>query len=256
MVKVLTIIENTGDREKIKRFLKKPEYDVFSADNHKEGLELAKEILPDVILCTANFSGVPCYEIKEKLNSSLNTALVAFIPIIDNSEINDFRMWMSLGTDDFLLKPITEKNILEIIQARLKKKNLFKEYFRNESEVLSDSKNKEESYSEHILLTANGKSHFVKINDIICIKAEREYSKVFLSNGNKITICRSLKKWEKMLPQKSFIRVHRSTILNLHFIENIVKGYNRSFNIQLKNLKEPLIVSKRYASKLKDIISL
>jgi two-component system response regulator LytT len=53
------------------------------------------------------------------------------------------------------------------------------------------------------------------------------------------------------LPEKHFVRIHRSTIVNLEYIEKVETWFSRSYQIYLREMKEPLTVSRRYASQLK-----
>jgi DNA-binding LytR/AlgR family response regulator len=48
---------------------------------------------------------------------------------------------------------------------------------------------------------------------------------------------------------------HRSTIINIEFVERVEKWFNYSFRVHLRGVKEPLTMSRRYAAKLKDKLS-
>ncbi|PIS46296.1 MAG: DNA-binding response regulator, partial [Ignavibacteria bacterium CG08_land_8_20_14_0_20_37_9] len=57
--------------------------------------------------------------------------------------------------------------------------------------------------------------------------------------------------WEVFLSKNIFRRIHRSTIINLEYVEKIEKFFRRSFIVQLKNTKQPFIISQRYSTKLR-----
>jgi len=61
-----------------------------------------------------------------------------------------------------------------------------------------------------------------------------------------------LQEWEKCLPEKDFIRIHRSTIINMNFVEKVERGANYSYILFLKNINVPIPISRRYASKIKE----
>jgi DNA-binding LytR/AlgR family response regulator len=63
---------------------------------------------------------------------------------------------------------------------------------------------------------------------------------------------KSLREWEERLPEKHFLRIHRQTIINLEEIEEIESWFNRTFQVRLKNFRQTLAVSRRYAVKLKN----
>lgn len=60
-----------------------------------------------------------------------------------------------------------------------------------------------------------------------------------------------MKQWESILPTTNFIRIHRTSIINMAYIERIEKWFNNSFNIYMKNETQPVIVSRRYGARLK-----
>lgn len=253
MVKVLVVEAENVIRKNIKNILEKTDFKVFTSENHEDGLELAKEILPDVILSGSKFSGLSGYKFKEELNKSLNIPFI-FILLIDSSKNANLRNCMALGADDYILKPFKNADILNTISLRLEKRNIIKENLKRELENTKRLRNGNEPAVEHILVNVDRNPYLLKIKEITSLKADGEYSRVYLANGSTITICKTLKKWENILPSKIFIRTHRSTIINLNYIEKMEKWYKRSYVVHLKNIKETFMISQRYASRLKETI--
>jgi two-component system LytT family response regulator len=92
----------------------------------------------------------------------------------------------------------------------------------------------------------NGQGYsLVNIDDIIHIEADSNYSVFHLANKDKITVSKVLKEYEEILPDNQFIRIHKSSIVNL----NYVKEYNSKNGLEviLKN-GEKIAVSRRRAS--------
>jgi DNA-binding LytR/AlgR family response regulator len=58
--------------------------------------------------------------------------------------------------------------------------------------------------------------------------------------------------WEERLTPKYFVRIHRSTIVNLEYVEKVEKWFNASYRVYIQNVNEPFQMSRRYASKLKE----
>ncbi len=77
---------------------------------------------------------------------------------------------------------------------------------------------------EYISVKAGYKVSLVKIADIVYMESEGEYVKIHLADGSTITTLFRLKNMETALPAESFMRVHRSYIVNLHAIRSFVKG--------------------------------
>lgn len=60
-----------------------------------------------------------------------------------------------------------------------------------------------------------------------------------------------MKEWEERLPENYFSRIHRSTIINLEYVERMESWFNRSYRIYLRQTTEPFVMSRRYAARLK-----
>lgn len=68
---------------------------------------------------------------------------------------------------------------------------------------------------------------FVKPNDIIYCTSEGSYSHVYLTNNKRITIAKRLKEVYHKLPQETFLRVHRSHIINLNHVIEFTNGQSQ-----------------------------
>ena len=77
---------------------------------------------------------------------------------------------------------------------------------------------------EYISVKADYKVSLVKISDIVYLESEGEYVRMHLADGTTITTLFRLKNMETALPSESFMRVHRSYIVNLRTIKAYVKG--------------------------------
>jgi PAS domain S-box-containing protein len=106
---------------------------------------------------------------------------------------------------------------------------------------------KTQDNNEDYILIEDEKPQFVAIRDIRCISSQKNYTSVCLSK-EKFTIRRTMKEWESLLPSNIFIRLNRSEIINVLFIERIDDWFRNKYSIKLKGLNEKFLVSK---SKLK-----
>jgi two-component system LytT family response regulator len=86
---------------------------------------------------------------------------------------------------------------------------------------------------------------------IISITAAGDYSEITLSDGQKGLVQKSMKEWEERLPE-NFCRIHRSNIINLDHIDHLEEWFNYSYQVYLKGIREPFVMSRRFAVKLKE----
>lgn len=248
MKKILVIEDEKSVRENILTLLIEEGYNVLTSSNGDDGINFAKKELPDLIICDIMMPGKDGYAVLKELSKHKPTKTIPFIFLTAKVERADLRHGMELGADDYLFKPFRLDELLKSIESRLKKSEMLK------AEIsLSNEKNKTEKYSgsDKIFINVNSKPHLITISEIIFIVAENQYTSVNLL-GNKLYLIRKpISYWEEILPDNSFLRIHRSTLINTDYLQKIEKWYNSSFIVRLKNVNDPFIISKRYAAKLR-----
>ena len=121
MKRILVIDDEEWLREMIQLALRQKGYEVIEADNGESGIEKAKKLLPDLILCDVNMGKMDGYLTLSSLRGDTATAAIPFIlmtGIVDNAGM---RHGMELGADDYLPKPFTIDALYAAVEARLKK---------------------------------------------------------------------------------------------------------------------------------------
>ena len=121
MKKILVIDDEEWLREMIQLALRQKGYEIIEADNGEAGIEKAKKLLPDLILCDVNMGKVDGYLTLSSLRSDTTTAAIPFIlmtGLVDNAGM---RHGMELGADDYLPKPFTIDALYAAVDARLRK---------------------------------------------------------------------------------------------------------------------------------------
>lgn len=125
--KILIVEDNEDIRENTAEILELADYEVVTAKNGKEGVELAKEHLPDLIICDIMMPELDGYGALYALQKSEKTSKIPFVFLSAKTEIVDLRKGMNLGADDYLFKPFDELELLQVVESRIKKYNQIKE---------------------------------------------------------------------------------------------------------------------------------
>jgi len=254
MKKILIIEDDSKSRSNIKYILEAKNYKVFTAESGADGINLAKEIKPDIIVSDIIMPGVNGYKVKEELSTNPATSSIPFIFLSAKSEIDDIRKGMNLGADDYLTKPFKMADLLKAIEVRISRVNEIVKKNSKESTVENESRSQKLSRDDAIFIEVDNKPTFIKLSSIVYISALGEYSNIFLKDGSKLMVRKLIKQWEEILPRCLFLRVHRSTIINIDSIKKIEKWFKRSFVIHLENSLNPVYMSERFARKLKSQI--
>lgn len=129
MTKILVIEDEELIRENIIELLNEEKFTTLGAENGEIGLQLAQSEKPDLVLCDIMMPKMNGYRVLKLLRQNPETAAIPFIFLTAKSTMPDWRVGMNLGADDYLIKPLTSKELLRAIHARLEKQaNLQKHY--------------------------------------------------------------------------------------------------------------------------------
>jgi CheY-like chemotaxis protein len=250
-IKILVIEDDDNVRKNIVTLLEEENYNVFSANGGRTGIEMAKKEIPDLIISDILMPEIDGYRVLEELSKNKALSTIPFIFLTAKVEREDIRKGMQLGADDYLFKPFKSEELLSAIISRLKKREVIKMGHLTKTTKVKNEKVKKYGEDDKIFLNMNGKPNYIQINGIIYITAENQYTSISLVGGDRILVRKSISWWEDSLPSKKFIRIHRSTIINSDFIVKMERWYNSSFLFYLKDVKEPFVISKRFSSKLR-----
>jgi DNA-binding LytR/AlgR family response regulator len=247
-VKTILVIEDDPVvRENIQVLLEETGYNVVTADDGRQGIALAARLVPDMIFCDIMMPQRTGYDVLETLRSASETALVPFVFLTAKSETADMRRGMQLGADDFIMKPYKANDLLQVAATQIKKK------LTPPVQPVASPRNTVavSPPAEHELFLAGSTPEVFKFSDITHIRAEEEYSIVYTCDAKKHMVRRLLKEWEEHLPASTFLRIHRSFLINLNHVSKIEKWFNHAYRVFLKNVDEPLVMSRRYSTLLR-----
>lgn len=138
MKKILLIEDNKDVRENTAEILTLAKYNVITANNGKEGVELAQKDKPDLIICDIMMPVLDGHGVLHMLSKNEETASIPFIFLTAKAERSDFRKGMEMGADDYLTKPFDDVELMNAIESRLKKNEILKKEFSKNIEGIND----------------------------------------------------------------------------------------------------------------------
>lgn len=127
MSSILVIDDEDLFRESTAQALRRRGFDTLEAGSGREGAELARHHLPDLVLCDVNMEQMNGYQTLESLRREPATASIPFILMTGMGDTEAMRKGMDMGADDYLPKPFTAAQLLNAIDARLRKRELFRQ---------------------------------------------------------------------------------------------------------------------------------
>ena len=246
MKKILLV--DTGGRiaNKIETIIPSSDSRLFIASDYNDGYRIAVRYYPDLILmCSDKTSDLSAY--LKRIGENEVLSVIPIIVITENFSIEEQRIIMDMGADDYIAESFLTDSLRVSIDKRLSKISLIKQVVHTSINTLDEYNGNNEN-NDHILVKIGNKLKLIEYSEIACITAMKEYSKIITGDNCKIIVRKSLKAWVKILPAKTFLRIHRATIININYIEEITRINERTYTVHLKNIKGTFDFSYRYAN--------
>jgi two-component system, LytTR family, response regulator len=205
---------------------------VGEADGVEAAAELVRTTGPDVVFLDVQMPGLSGFELFDHVDATFRTI---FVTAYDAHALRAFEV----NALDYLLKPVSPRRLARAIER-----------------LVSEGRDSEPQprrldYGDRLFLTADDRPRLLKVEAIAFIRAADDYSEVHTSDGKTLLVQKPLKEWEGRLPENCFWRIHRSTIVNVEYVERIEENLNRSYLVYLRGFAEPFLVSRRYATELR-----
>lgn len=221
-------IENNSNIEVINEF-----------SNGLDVLEFIQENLVDVIFLDINIPKLDGMLLAKTINKFSKKPKIVFITAYEKYAVDAF----SVEAFDYILKPYSEDRIIMM----LKKLENIKED-TNKEERISEIKNK-------ISLWKNNKIYVVDVEDIYYCQAQERYTYVY-TEKDQFILKESISEVEKTINSKYFFKSHRSYLVNLTKIEEIVPWFNNTYILKLKGGELEVTVSRSKMKEFKELMNL
>lgn len=171
-----------------------------------QAMEIMQHTTPDLMFVDINMPDLSGMDFVKSLDIK---PLLIFTTAYSEYAIEGFKV----EALDYLLKPIAYADFLKAAQKAKKR--------------LDESRQKPEQLNlkeQHLFIKSEHKIIKIDLADIKYLEGMREYVRIHLVNGPPLMTLISMKKLEESLPVESFMRVHRSYIVNLNRITTIERS--------------------------------
>ncbi len=139
MTSILIVEDDTGLREEISDWLELEGYHTLLACNGREGLAIAAQHTPDLIVSDIAMPEMDGFNFLLELRANRQLSDLPFIFLTASADYEFVRKGMGLGADDYLIKPFTHAELLNAISARLQRKQLHDEIADMQVNLLSQA---------------------------------------------------------------------------------------------------------------------
>jgi two-component system LytT family response regulator len=218
MLEAIIIDDEAHSYKTLDAMLKRycPDVNVVAiCNNGPDALQAIQHQQPDLVFLDVEMPGMNGFEMLEQL-PGINFHLI-FVTSYDAYALKAIRF----SAIDYLLKPIDREELQAAVQKVIKR---MESPLPEQLKIIFDKMQHPSAAPGKIALPTMEGLQMIPVSSIISCEADDNYTTILLKNNKKVVVSSTLKVMEELLAEHSFIRVHRSFLVNLAEIEKYVKA--------------------------------
>lgn len=184
----------------------------------EKGIVAIKKFNPDVVFLDIEMPHVNGFDVIKA--TEMYHYEVIFTTAYDQFAIKAFKF----SALDYLLKPIDITELQTAVDRVKNKKG--DHHLEQKIQTLFQHLQTPQRLTDKIALPLGDALQFVSPDEIIRCESDSNYTHVFLANGKKITVAKTLKEVEQNIYGGPFFRIHQSHLVNINHISKYLKGDN------------------------------
>lgn len=227
-IQAVIVEDELAAREVLKNYLGKycPQVEVIGeAQNIKEAVPLLHEVKPQLVFLDVEMPFGNAFDVLEACKDlQFETIFVTAFSEYSLKALNQSAAY-------YLLKPISIEELIVAVN-KVQQHILNHELFNRNKIIVENFRESQPEKKQVILPTLEG-FEVVKMEEIVRLRGNGNFTDLYLADGSKKMVCRFLKHFTEILPYP-FLRVHKSHIINI----NYVKSYNKGGYVVLNDAAE------------------
>jgi two-component system, LytTR family, response regulator len=202
-----------------------------------EAVEQINKLKPDLIFLDVQMPGMNGFDVLDEIE---HEPYVIFTTAYDQYAIKAFER----NAVDYVLKPLDQERFKLAVDRALKRKKMEE---GNLEDLLGSlhAVPQRASYDSHLFVQKSEKLYNLPVEEIIYLEASGDYTVISTKNDQFVSSS-GIGKLEELMNPDTFIRVHRSTIINVNYLKEIERHFNGGMIVKMQNGKS-FPVSRTYA---------
>ncbi|HLL10641.1 MAG TPA: LytTR family DNA-binding domain-containing protein [Rubrivivax sp.] len=218
---------------------------VAQARNGREAIELFDEHQPKIVFLDVHMPGLNGLEAARAIKGR---AQIVFVTAYDQYAVQAFEH----GAVDYLVKPFEEARLLETVQ-RLRQRSTAEpgggaDLLSPLLEQLAERVRQQSPAPKHlqwIKASVGNSVRLIPVEEVIYLRSDEKYTLVVWAGGEAL-IRKTIRELADELDPERFVQIHRSVIVALHHVSQVVRGLNETADVHLRGRSEVLPVSRSY----------
>lgn len=249
-IKVLIVDDEEPSRKVLREYLEKiPDIEVVGeSSNGFEAIRHSAELQPDLIFLDIQMPKLNGFEVVELLGES--RPAIVFVTAYDQYALRAFEV----NAVDYLLKPFDEERLLEALRRVMPEDGNPGAQAPDLTEIFTGQLTPagQPAFRERVLVKEGSKIHVVAAADLDYAEAQDDHV-LLVSGRQKLRKQETLSRLAASLDPRTFVRIHRSYVLNVERIERL-ELYAKDSRIVILRSGERLPVSRSGYSRLKELL--
>lgn len=249
MIRTVLADDEALARQKLRQLLKEIEdVDIVGeCATACETVELVRLVSPELLFLDISMPGMDGFDVINALSSDPAGRLpqIVFVTANDRWAVRAFEFHAL----DYLLKPFTIERLNSAVQRARERLASDKIAGHGAMQNLG-----QEQYTTRMVFKSRGRVLFLSIGDICWIEAEENYVRIHTANESHL-LRETIGRLESRLDPRSFLRVHRSAIVNLQFVKEVKNEADGDANVVLIS-GEKIPLSRSYRSRIQKLVKI
>jgi two-component system LytT family response regulator len=246
MIQAVVADDELLARQKLRQLLRdEPEVDVIGESaTAAETIELVRMAQPDILFLDIRMPGMDGFDVIGALSSEPGVTMprIIFTTAYDSYALRAFE----IHAVDYLLKPFTFERLHSALENARRQLQGVKPTSEREDEAKSNG----DRYTQRIVFKSRGRILFLAVSEIRWIGAEENYVRICTQSETHL-LRETMSRLEERLDPQMFLRVHRSSIVNLQYVKEVRTDADGECMVILVN-GQKVAMSRSYRARIQD----
>jgi two-component system LytT family response regulator len=242
IIRTLIVDDEPLARERVRSLLERePDVEIVGeAEDGPSAVRALREKKPDLLFLDVQMPGLDGFGVLQKLDPA-HVPVTILITAYDRYAIQAFE----IHALDYILKPFDRKRFQEAMRrARVQLEQTPSAELSHRMLALIEHVQQRNEFIDRLVVKSGGRVLFIPVSEIDWIEAAGNY--VRLHRGQAEHLLReTMSSLEAKLDPKTFLRIHRSTIVNINRIQELQPTFHGDFVVVLKGATQ-LSLSRNY----------
>jgi two-component system LytT family response regulator len=246
-IRTLVVDDEPLARERLLRLLKdEPELELLGeCGNGREALDALRRYAPDLVFLDVQMPELDGFAVLEELGPRQPPAVI-FVTAYDQYALRAF----DFHALDYLLKPFNRERFRQAL-SRARETIEHNRLGHFDQRLLSLLEDMRQKHTERLVIKTAGRVFFLKTEDVDWIEAAGNYVKLHCGRDAHL-LRETMSHLEARLDPNKFLRIHRSTLVNIDRIKELHPLFSGDYTVLLRNGAE-LILSRSYRDRLLEL---